>query len=259
MNIEILALSDMYAFSGILCLVSIPLFIIASLIMNKGPIKGSLLCATICIIWALCMSSSHNTELSYEYGPDGEILGVSKNADGDDIVGISNNAAVWIANDSKTKFIEKPADSMLDRNICLVIKANDKYTTPQVLYYISKDEYKELGTKRYNEGYTKGHNLVRFLSGNGGVMGDEYFRFYSNNSLQGAIENPAYMAHRKTNFFLDDFYNLDSEKVYSKSAIPTKDGGLGIPQWLWHPACGIWIFGLFGFIPLAITILVGLR
>lgn len=180
MNTLILAISDKYALSGVWCLVSIPILIIALWAFRGGIIAGIGINATLCIICIFCFAEP-------EAGSSGGIAG--------NIVG--NNAGSWITNESQTKWIRKPSDGELDEPTAIFMILNHK------MFFIPAEE----------TNIDKDGCIVMKITGEIPIDGDYY---------------------------------LYDERIPSINVPSKAGGGGGIPQWLWHPAASIYIFGFFG-------------
>ena len=184
------AYSGTYSIGGVLCLASIPIFIIALLIMAKcGPIGGSGLCGTICVIFILANSDPTN------HTPGDNIS--------DNI--LSNNAPAWITNSKQTEWLNK-------NNVDL----------------------DEEGSLCYFSGDTKQDGKV--------VDEDSSILFIPANEM---YDNGTYVMKSNRRPPCDRDYYL-YKTIYPNVNVPFKYGGGGIPQWVYHPASPIYIFGLFG-------------
>jgi len=230
METTILALmSDMYDPSGIWCLASILWIIIIALCYSRGVAVGQGACAFIFIVGALCVS-------------DGES---------------------YIGNNSQTKWIKQPPSDYLDlhakymghiEDYCFITRFTDHHNSELHFYYLDEMEREKLRTEREKNGSPKMYTVVKLLPAH---IISPFWRYVPNNHnyIKG---KGACLDIKRTIFSLDDYYDYNVE--YSPINIPDdfKDGEMGIPPSIYHPG-SIWLFAIFGFIPLIIGTAVGVR
>lgn len=184
MNMAVLALSDIYAFSGVLCLGAIPCLIIALIPFSKGFIAGSFSSFILCIVCLFCVKGE------------------------------------YITNKSQTKWMRSPSENILNKGEFKIVN-NDYYNRfRSTNLFIPKQEAENISDARHKSG-------------------KEYMD-----------------AEFEWIFGTDDWY-IESV-TYPSVNVSKEHGGRGIPQWIWHPAATIWIFGFFGAPMFAVSILSGI-
>ncbi len=168
MEMEVLALTSKYAVSGVFCIGSIGILIISAICYSKGFIGGAVGNFTLCIICALTIDSGG-----------------------------------FIANESQTKWLERPIAAYLDRE--------------NAVYWI------------WDEGTAS-------------VLDDKEY-FIPNEEIM-MVNDVCLVKSTGKKPTDNDYYIYDV--VYPTLNVAKKHGGKGVPQWLWHGAAPVYIFGLFG-------------
>lgn len=237
----ILAMSDKYALSGVISVAGAVSFIIAAFIASRGW-GGFAINAIICILCVLSFAEP----------------------DSSSGLGVSNNPRVYIANITQTKKIKKPAGREYDLKGAIHISPRD---TSRPAFFIPTEEtditedgwivMKSTGKKPHGYDIARPELLENrdWSNPNGCVYKDKTF---------GDWGNPDDYLYKKDGVLVkvntglkpkdDDYYMLDIP--FDHSNVGTEYGGLGIPQWLWHPAAPIYIFGLFGLPAFGVGVLI---
>jgi len=243
MEMEILALADKYDPSGIFCLASILWLFVVGCVFQKGGIFGSCACAAIFVIAVACMAGPTT---SFNNSQESDLV----------TLGVDNNADEYISNDSQTKWIVKPPIEYLEEDLYLNIRFGNnpnKKSGALHFYYIPAEEKYKLEKERSKKVLYKKYTRVQLLFGS--IPAGRFWRFVPNNHTYEVGKGPC-MKIEKTALCLDDYYNYDVP--YDRINIPEGHGGGGCPTWVYHPG-SIWVFAIFGFLPLLISVGLGIR
>jgi len=226
MNMFMLAeLTSKWDFSGIWCLASIGFLIIALLAYSTGPYSGSCICLFFFVIAVLATgdmgdagsgsnmtpSSAYITNLSQT-----KVLERYKYS-------INNSNCIFFDikdsfghSDLDREFIFIPAEEMYIGDDSYKMKSNDK--SPHLYDMIEFDEIKEFDWGKSNSRA-------------------EYYLYKNKNGVIVKVNTGKVPTD-------DSYYMYD--RTISPINVSTKDGGWGVPEWIYHPASSVYVFGIMG-------------
>jgi len=234
MDMFILAeITSKWDFSGVMCLAAIPCIIVVLLLYCTGPYTGSCTCLFFFVIAVLATGNM-----------------------GDAGSGATNFTpnSTYIANLSQTKMLERYKYSINSTN-CVFRDIHDRLGTNELdreFIFIPAEERVIIGDSWCIKATGKVAHHYYMLEPD-----DIKDRDWSkpNSRAYGTWGVPDdYLYKNKAGIIVklntgkvptdDDYYYYD--RTISPINVGTKDGGWGVPQWVYHPGASVWIFGLGG-------------
>lgn len=230
MDFAILALTDRFDPSGVICLASILWMIIVLIAYAFGPISGSFTCCIFFVI-ALCATMD------------------SRSQSGGGSIVVTEH---MITNRSETKWLKQPTGRDLDKGNAFFMITTEGTSTPlddeqwfipdeEIMIVDGSKRMKPDGRKIHSYSFARPEILKNrdWSNPNGwvyGDWGDSDSYLYKNK--HGKIVKVNTGRPPKD----DDFYIIN--KIIDNMHVPKEFGGWGWPQWVYHPASAVYVFGI---------------